>query len=399
MAFSTELQLKVHNVKKKRIASAYSLSSLLGHEEVFDKHVTAFVSRLGSFAKDGTSIDVGKWMSYLNSDLLMDAVFSAPLGCVEQGKDVRGLISANETFVKFAQFIGIFPVLFSLMSLPVMQAFAPKTTDETGAGVLFGTAERAVSERLESQAKSRTQATKAPSDMLQTMSYYRDTDTDSPIPPRELKNEALVAMLSGADTVSCTLRVAMLMLATRKDVCGKLRKEIEQAKSEGKFSMPVASYEQLRHLPYLVATVRELVRIHPPMATPFWRVAPEGGVTLDGYYIPAGTHVGINEWVVSRNAELYGDDVDVFRPERFLDNDAHRKLKLDKLDLLFAYGDYSCLGKSFTLVETYKVISEVVRRFDVEVMDPKTPWKSSASISFVHEDFWCKFHPMAEARQ
>lgn len=363
----------------------------MAQEDVFDKHVSGFVERLEGFAKASTAIDVGKWMSYLNSDLLMDAVFSAPLNCVSQGEDVRGLIGANETFVKFAQYIGIFPVLFGLMSLPMMQAFAPKTTDQTGAGVLFGTAERAVRGRLQSQANESSHDGKDQRDMLQTMSQWRDAETDRPIPPRELKNEALVAMLSGADTVSCTLRVAMLMLGTHRQVCEKLRAELGQALGGDASSHSVASYEQLRQIPYLVATVKELVRIHPPMATPFWRVAPATGVTIDGYYIPGGTQVGINEWVVSRNTDLYGEDVDTFRPERFMSPDGSGALEHEKLDLLFSYGDYSCLGKSFTLVETYKVIAEVVRRFDIQVVNPAKPWKSSASISFAHEDFWCRF--------
>lgn len=48
LAFSTELGLKVHNAKKKRVAGAYSMTSLLANEETMDRRIT--VSRY-SWAK------------------------------------------------------------------------------------------------------------------------------------------------------------------------------------------------------------------------------------------------------------------------------------------------------------------------------------------------------------
>ncbi|KAJ9627627.1 hypothetical protein H2203_002839 [Taxawa tesnikishii (nom. ined.)] len=357
LAFSTELGIKTHNAKKKRVAASYSLTSLLTQEDVFDRHVLAF------------------WISYLNTDLLMDVVFSSPLGCVKLGQDARGLIGANETFVWFAQFIGIFPGIFGLMSLPIMQRFAPKPTDETGAGVLFGTAERAVRERLSSSADSSPSgnASGAHRDMLQSMKDWRDPATGAHIPPRQLKNEALVAMLSGADTVSCTLRVAILHLYTNARVRRKLRAELDEAASAGRLSTPVARYDELRRLPYLAAVVKELVRVHPP-----WR--PRSGASRP---------------TRARNA-MYGDDLDAFRPERWLHIGDDERRERDRLDLFFGYGDYMCLGKGFAMVETYKTIVEVLRRFDVCVLDEQRPWKSSASISFVHEGFWCRLVSLQE---
>jgi cytochrome P450 len=48
-------------------------------------------------------------------------------------------------------------------------------------------------------------------------------------------------------------------------------------------------------------------------------MTPAEGAIIDGYKIPGGTIVGVNPWVIHRNTEIYGQDVDVFRPERWLD--------------------------------------------------------------------------------
>lgn len=49
------------------------------------------------------------------------------------------------------------------------------------------------------------------------------------------------------------------------------------------------------------------------------RVVPPEGAIIDGYAIPGGTVVGINPWVIHRNHEVFGDDLDAFRPERWLE--------------------------------------------------------------------------------
>jgi cytochrome P450 len=40
---------------------------------------------------------------------------------------------------------------------------------------------------------------------------------------------------------------------------------------------------------------------------------------MHGHYIPAGTTVGINAWAINRNQELFGEDAETFRPERWLE--------------------------------------------------------------------------------
>lgn len=47
------------------------------------------------------------------------------------------------------------------------------------------------------------------------------------------------------------------------------------------------------------------------------RIVPQGGLTLHGHYLPAGTIVGINAWVVHYDEDVFGDDVHEFRPERW----------------------------------------------------------------------------------
>ncbi len=68
------------------------------------------------------------------------------------------------------------------------------------------------------------------------------------------------------------------------------------------------------------AVINEALRIHPSTGTILERYVPAEGVVLHGQFIPAGTTIGVNAWVMNRNKEVFGDDVEEFRPERWIDN-------------------------------------------------------------------------------
>lgn len=54
------------------------------------------------------------------------------------------------------------------------------------------------------------------------------------------------------------------------------------------------------------------------------RVVPPQGAVIDGFAIPSGTIVGVNAWLINFNKEVFGNDVDIFRPDRWLDTDEHK---------------------------------------------------------------------------
>jgi hypothetical protein len=107
-------------------------------------------------------------------------------------------------------------------------------------------------------------------------------------------------------------------LCKNKRCYERLREEIDNMDKEGRLSSPIAFGEASR-MPYLQACMKEAMRLHPAVGQMLERVVPEGGAQFGQHWLPPGTIVGINPWVVSRERTVYGDDVDDFRPERWLD--------------------------------------------------------------------------------
>jgi cytochrome P450 len=104
-----------------------------------------------------------------------------------------------------------------------------------------------------------------------------------------------------------------------------LKSEIDEFDREGKLSNPI-SYAEANKMPYLQAVMKEAMRMHPAVGISMPRYVPPKGAEIDGRWYPGGTVVGVNAWVIHRNKEVFGEDADRFRPERWLEDDSKAKV-------------------------------------------------------------------------
>lgn len=102
------------------------------------------------------------------------------------------------------------------------------------------------------------------------------------------------------------------------------------------------------------------MRMLPPALMGFGKRVPPGGDTICGKFIPGGTDVLVNVLEMLRNKEVFGEDSDVFRPERFLETDEKTRSQMLKVvDLTFGHGRWGCPGKALAWMEMNKVFVEV----------------------------------------
>jgi cytochrome P450 len=105
-------------------------------------------------------------------------------------------------------------------------------------------------------------------------------------------------------------------------------------------------------MPYLQAAIKEGVRLHPPAGLMLERHVPPEGVELGGCYFPGRTVVGVNPWVTTRNTEVYGDDIEGFRPERWLQADPEQRKAMERANFTFGAGARSCIGQNISMLES-----------------------------------------------
>src|SRR5207237_483088 len=79
---------------------------------------------------------------------------------------------------------------------------------------------------------------------------------------------------------------------------------------------------------------------------------PPAGDVICGYPVPGGTQIAHNFSGVMRLKNIFGEDADVFRPERWLEaGEEDRKRMEGVVGLCFGWGKYSCLGRRVAEVE------------------------------------------------
>jgi cytochrome P450 len=162
-----------------------------------------------------------------------------------------------------------------------------------------------------------------------------------------------VVIAAGTDNFATATQGIILCIITNPAVYQKLQREIDGAD----VGTSTVTKQTARSLPYMNACILEGLRLMPPDTQLRERmVAPEGD-TIGGYFVPGGTFIGFNSLAAQRNKDIYGEDADVFRPERWLDEDKSKVQNMYKtLELLFSYGSSKCLGYEMTFAEMEKIV-------------------------------------------
>lgn len=130
-------------------------------------------------------------------------------------------------------------------------------------------------------------------------------------------------------------------------------------------------------LPYTTAVVKEALRLHPPAATARY-VPPEtpfeidievrnpttGKTTTKSVDI-SGLRIYPSQWLIHRNASIWGPDAHVFNPSRWLDTAYMSSLPTGSFRP-FERGPRNCIGQDLAIIEGKVLLAMVARGFAFE---------------------------------
>lgn len=199
--------------------------------------------------------------------------------------------------------------------------------------------------------------------------------------PEEIAAQMLNILLAGRDTTASLLSWLFKELLRHPEVFQKLRAAIIH--SFGTYDDPKEiTFATLKDCQYLQHCMNETLRL--------WAVVPGNGrrsnkpTTLprgggpDGQspvYIPADTEVQYSVHVMHRRKDIWGEDANEFKPERFLSKkpgweflpfnggprEFHEALRSEAV-LMGSLG--ICIGQQFALTEAGYVVVRLLQRFD-----------------------------------
>ena len=153
---------------------------------------------------------------------------------------------------------------------------------------------------------------------------------------------SLLRSFAGSDTTAIAMRSVFYHLMKSPEIYAELVREIDDTTASGQLSSP-PSFHEASDLPFLCATIKEAMRLHPSVGLTMPRITPVGGLEVTGTHVPGGYSIGMNAAVVGYNEDVYGPDAHTFQPKRWLgENDA----AMNKHNLIFGAGTRTCIGKN-----------------------------------------------------
>lgn len=178
----------------------------------------------------------------------------------------------------------------------------------------------------------------------------------------DMAGECLDHMAAGIDTTGDGLCFLMWELSQPSSL--HIQRKLQQELRDN----PDISFDKL---PYLDAVVQEGLRVFPPIPMSLPRYVPQGGRTIDGYFVPEKTVVSCQAFSVHRINDHVFSNPDKFDPDRWTDveGDAARK----RLMFAFANGGRGCVGKHLALAEMKTLLRDVYSKFSTVPDSSMTP--------------------------
>ncbi|KAI0781643.1 cytochrome P450 [Irpex lacteus] len=209
-----------------------------------------------------------------------------------------------------------------------------------------------------------------------------------------LQDDELIAQMStilfaATDTTSGMLSRLLHLLAQRPQVQEKLRAEVKDARDE--HDIP---YDKLIQLPYLDAVCKETLRMYPPTPTAFRQAQQDvvlplsfpirdiNGKEQREILVPKGTVIVFDLAGANRHKAVWGDDADVWKPERWLTPlpdtviNAHMPGVYSHL-MTFLGGSKSCIGFKFAAIEMKVILTVLLDRLKFSLTKEDIYWNSS----------------------
>lgn len=176
-----------------------------------------------------------------------------------------------------------------------------------------------------------------------------------------LRDIVISFLLAGRDTVASALTSFFWLLSQHPEVVSAIREESDRIMGQ---TEEQASFEQMREMHYLQASVYESLRLFPPIQFDS-KFSQQEDVLPDGTFVRKGTRVTFHPYAMGRMEKAWGPDCLEFKPERWLKNGEFMAENPFKYPV-FQAGPRVCLGKEMAVVQMKSVALALVRRFDIQ---------------------------------
>eukprot|EP01006_Ploeotia_vitrea_P011096 TRINITY_DN2959_c0_g1_i1.p1 TRINITY_DN2959_c0_g1~~TRINITY_DN2959_c0_g1_i1.p1 ORF type:complete len:500 (+),score=38.64 TRINITY_DN2959_c0_g1_i1:68-1567(+) len=172
-----------------------------------------------------------------------------------------------------------------------------------------------------------------------------------------IRDMIMSLFLAGRDTTSNCLSWLFYVLSSRPDIADKVSEEIKANIPEGESP----TFDALKGMYYTHAVVTETLRLYPsvpedPKVAQADDVLPSGG-----HKVQKGDVVAFHPNIMGISKELWGEDAEDFKPERWLDEKGEFVRQSPYKFTAFQAGPRQCLGLDMAYLEVKTVLVMILQ--------------------------------------
>ncbi len=199
------------------------------------------------------------------------------------------------------------------------------------------------------------------SDLLQTLMDARYSDGEG-MSDELILSESMQLLVAGHETSSNALSWLLYLLSSRPDCLARVRQEFVEVLGDAPLG-----HADVPKFTFSTQVVQEALRLYPP----FWMVDREAirDDRVGEVVIPAGSMVIVHVYG-AHHAPKHWPAPETFDSDRFIKGS--EKLRAPFTYLPFGGGPRGCIGNHYAMLQILMILSEVVRRYDFQMVPGQT---------------------------
>ncbi|KAF8375501.1 hypothetical protein PRIPAC_81930 [Pristionchus pacificus] len=202
--------------------------------------------------------------------------------------------------------------------------------------------------------------------------FGEESDTARKLSTDEIVSQCLIFLLAGFDTTSNSLAYVTHFLANHSEVQQKLIDEIDSFVADHE-SFEI---EVLKNLKYTDAVIKESLRHYPLGSIAHTRECTRT-CEIGGFRFEAGDMVQVDTWSMHMDKDVWGEDAEEFRPERWLEPSDRPRTAFQS----FGEGPRICLGMRLAYIEEKVALLKLMSRFRIQKTTKTNPIKLVGSLT------------------
>ncbi|KIK19035.1 hypothetical protein PISMIDRAFT_161208 [Pisolithus microcarpus 441] len=369
----------IHKRQRKILNPGFGAAESRAFLTVSQASAQSMVARWMEVVNTGNSdkvvLDIPSWVSRATLDAIGQGAFDVQLGCLDNSE------------IPLAK--GYQGMMMSVFGTPsVLQIFIQEALKYIPQSIVKYWVKHTPNHRAARlrEAESLLQGKGSRDIFTLLVKANMDAEAKNKLSDEELYSQMRVILFAGHETTSNTIGWTLLELARKPAIQSRLRSEIRQhesairARGDTQFTA-----SDLENMPYLNAVVKETLRYHCvvpqlyrmaaqdyvlPLSQP---ITTKSGELLHEVLVPKGTRVIASVAAYNRNKDMWGEDADVYNPDRWLDGIAKDKKEVAtgvySSLLTFGSGPHACLGWRFATIEVQAFLVEIFGQFEISLTE------------------------------